>query len=404
MSLRKTINTTTPMNIKAQKQLGFNSDKELADFLLANLTDSLKQSVRITVKIMIKQEMESLRAEMNDKLSFNGYYERNMLSPAGAINDINIPRFRERPTSDLPLKSLDIFNGERDKFFRLVAEMHRLGISQRKVKQLCETCLGVNISKTRVGLVHRELAKREELQINNQALDDDFQYLLADGLWVKCKTYGLKADNQAVLLCVLGVRPDGRRKIIAFRLAKKEDFESWSQLLQDIKRRGIAGQNLQLIIGDHSGGLTQALGHIYPQIDVQTCIVHKMRNVLAQTRHKNKPVLGEDLKAIYRAQTKKEAGDRFQSFCHKWYVAEPRAVASLRFDFDKTLTYFKFPRELWSRIRTTNILEREFREVRRRIKVFDSSFNDNRSANTYANSIFDNLNHHYPADLLHTKS
>lgn len=257
------------MNIKAQKQPVFNSDKELADFLLANLTDSLKQSIRVTVKIMIKQEMEALRAEMNDKLSFNGYYGRNMLSPAGAIADIDIPRFREKPTSELPLKSLGIFNSERDKFFQLVAEMHRLGISQRKVKQLCETCLGINISKSRVGLVHQELAKREELQINSQALDDNFQYLLADRLWIKCKNYGVKTDNQAVLLCVLGVRPNNERKVIGFQLAFSEDFASWSRLLQNIKQRGVAGRGLQLIIGDHSGGLHKALNHFYPQTKVR---------------------------------------------------------------------------------------------------------------------------------------
>lgn len=392
------------MNIKPQKQLGFNSDKELADFLLANLTDSLKQSIRITVKIMIKQEMEALRAEMNDKLSFNGYYGRNMLSPAGAIENIDIPRFRERPMSDLPLKSLGIFDSEKDKFFQLVAEMHRQGIGQRKVKQLCKTCFGVNISKDRVGLVHQELAKREELQINSQALDDNFQYLLADGLWVKCKNYGVKTDNQAVLLCVLGVRPNNERKIIGFQLAFAEDFASWSRLLQDIKQRGVAGQGLQLIIGDHSGGLHKALAHFYPKVSVQMCIVHKMRNVLTQTRHRNKPALAADLKAIYRVQTKKEALELLQKFCRKWYVAEQKAVTSLRFDFEKTLTYFNFPKNLWPHIRTTNILEREFREVRRRIKVFDNSFNDNRSANSYANSIFDNLNHHYPAHLLHTKA
>lgn len=133
------------------------------------------------------------------------------------------------------------------------------------------------------------------------------------------------------------------------------------------------------------------------------CIVHKMRNVLTQTRHRNKPILAVDLKAIYRAQTKREALELLQKFCRKWYVAEQKAVTSLRFDFEKTLTYFDFHKELWPHIRTTNILEREFREVRRRIKVFDNSFNDNRSANSYANSIFDNLNHHYPANLLHTK-
>ncbi len=391
------------MSNKSQKTPVFNSDKELADFLLSNLSDSLKQAIRITVKIMIKQEMEDFRKGFDEKLSFNGYYQRNMTSPIGSVSDINIARFRERPIEELALKSLSVFDQEKERFFQLVAEMHRLGISQRKIKNLCHNCLGIKISANKVGLVHKELAEQESLQINSQPIANDFEYLLLDGVWVKCKNWGLKTDNKMVLLCALGIRPDGTRKIIGFTMAEQEDFNSWDRFIVQMKERGLSGDNLKLIIADDNGGLRNSLNHLFSNIKRQICVTHKMRNVINKTRHKNKKAVISDLQTIYNSETPEEALKHFKQFAKTWYVAEPQAVESLRFNFEETITYLSFSKDLWKKIRTSNILEREFREVRRRIKVFDNSFNNEKSLMNYGNTIFDYLNNHYPASL-HTKS
>lgn len=384
------------MNNKPQKAPIFNSDKELADFLMSNFTDSLKQAIKVTVSTMVKQEMEQLRKEVNEKLSFNGYYQRNMISGLGKIENIDIPRFREKSISDLPVESLKVFETEKDKFLNLVAEMHRLGISQRKVKKICETCFNIPISKNRVGLVHQELAEQESFKINSQTINEEFEYLLFDGIWVKVKTFGLSNSNKTVLLCALGITKEGKRRIIGFQSSDKEDFDNWSAFIESLKERGLDGKYLKLAITDDNGGLVKALNHLFPKVSLQVCVAHKMRNVISAARHKNKRGVAEDLKPVYQAKTKEEAVIKMKTFAKKWYVAEPKAVESLRFDFEKTLTYLSFPQDIWKKIRTTNILEREFREVRRRIKVFDNSFNSEESLNTYGNSIFNYLNNNYP--------
>src|SRR5579872_5315928 len=180
------------MTSKQQKAPIFNSDKELADFLLNNLTDSLKQSIKVTTSIMVKTEMENLRKEVNEKLSFNGYYDRNMLTTLGKIEGIQIPRWREAAVSGQNLKSFSLFDQQKEQFETLVAEMHRLGISTRKVELLCKNVFGVKVSKNQVGTVHKELAESEALQINSQPITNQFVYLLLDGLWVKAKSFGLK--------------------------------------------------------------------------------------------------------------------------------------------------------------------------------------------------------------------
>lgn len=389
------------MPIKTKKYPVFNSDKELADFMLNNLADSLKQSIKLTVTIMVRQEMENLRKEVKEHLSFNGYYDRNMTSTLGKIEGIQIPRWREAPPYGQNLQSFSVFDQQKQQFEQLVAEMHRAGVTDRRVDRLCRTVFGIGCNKNRVSLIHKELAEQESLQINSQAITDEFEHILWDGIWVKAKSFGLKPSNKCVLLCALGIKADGTRKIIGFAPADNEGYESWHELILNIKRRGLKAEVLKLNITDDCSGLQSALQQLFPNVPVQGCIVHKMRNVLTKTKHKNKEAVGADLSNLYAAETKDEALSRFRAFAKKWYVAEPAAVESLRFNFEKTLTYYDFPKELWRKIRTNNILEREFREVRRRIKVFDSSFNSTDSLNRYGNTIFSDLNNHYPAALTH---
>lgn len=390
--------STTPKKLPL-----FNSDKDLSQYLEQNLTETLKQAIRVTVKMMIKEEMSQLRDDVDQKLSFNGSYDRHMLSPMGKISNIPVPRFREVPHEQLNLHSTTVFEQEKDRFYQLIAEMHRVGVSHRKVTYLAKTCFGIKLSANKSSEIHRELAEQESLQINQHPLADEFEYLLLDGVWVTCKAFGLRERNKASLLCALGIRADGSRTMIGFTVAFAEDTDSWTEFITQLKQRGVAGKQLKLIMCDDNGGLANALDQIYPNVPKQLCITHKMRNVMSKTSHKHKQLVADDLKYVYQATTKDEAMQRVGVFAKHWYVKEEKAVKSLAFNFELTLTYLNFPQDQWSKVRTTNILEREFREVRRRIKVFDHSFNDTKSLNTYANSLFDYLNNNYPSRL-HTKA
>jgi transposase-like protein len=388
---------------KIKKLPLFEEAKDLLKFLESNFTESLRQAIRILVKTMIKEEMEDFRKEVDEKIYFNGNYLRKMISSFGEIRDIPIPRFRQR-ADDLKLSSLDVFNQEEEKFFHLIEEMHLLGISQRKIKYLAEKCFGIKLSANRVGFVYKDLAEKEELNINSKPLDDDFEYLLLDGIWEKTKGYGWD-DNKSVLLCALGLRPNGERKIVGFSLSREEDYENWHELLKKIKERGLAGKKLELIITDDCRGLKNALNSLFPKIPTQICIVHKMRNVFKKTSFTNRTPIAKDLTEIFASSNKKEALEKAKATVKKWYLIEPKAMESLRFNLEYCFTYFKFPKDKWKKIRTTNLLEREFRELRRRMKVFDNTFQNVESANRYANSLFNYLNDNYPLkQSLHTKS
>lgn len=388
---------------KIKKLEVFSEEKELQKFLETNFTESLKQMIRVTVKTMVKTEMEEFRKKFEEKLYFNGTYGRNMISSFGKVEDIPVPRFRREANGYAPA-SLNVFEEERDKFQKLIEQMHLLGISQRKIKLLARTCFGIPVSTQKVGTIYKELAEKEEININGKVLDDDYEYLLLDGIWEKTKGYGWDS-NKSILLCALGIRPNGERKIIGFSLERSEDNETWKKLVGQLKQRGLKGNNLKLVIADDHASIKHAAEIFYPSIPVQLCIVHKMRNVFRKSKFKNRVAVIEDVKTIFNSESKEEAMQKAKAVVKKWYMVEPNAMESLRFNLEYCLTYFSFPKSIWRKIRTTNILDREFREFRRRMKVFDNTFQNVESGERYANSIINYLNDYYPLKKgLHTNA
>jgi putative transposase len=342
-----------------------------------------------------QQIRDSLSQSSQASLSFNGTYGRQLISPFGKIEDVPIPRFREGFDA-APPQTLSRFDDEKSRTWELLRDMHLLGISQRKVKHLAKKHLGLRISTTAIKKATHELVMHESSQINTQPLGDDYEYLYMDGIWEKVKGGGWD-DTKAVVLCVLGVKANGDRQIIGFSLARAEDESSWLELLQNLKQRGLTGDTLSLITMDDSAGAKAAIERVYPNVLIQNCLVHKLRNVMRKSSHKNRAAITQDLKAITNASSPDEATKAAKDIVKKWYVQERSAMNSLKHNFEYCLTYFQFPEETWKRIRSTNILAREFREVRRRTKVNDHSFNDPESARRYHEGIFQYLNQHYPA-------
>ncbi len=397
MPSRKTNNITLP----------FGSESELKKYLEGTVTNSLHQLIRVTVNLMVKEEMQQFRESMKGEFGamyFNGSYPRDMKAPLGMVRDVPIPRFRDNSLGYTPT-SLSVFSEQEEQFMKLVSEMHRLGVSQRKVAGIAKTCFGITLSANRVGCVYRELAEKEEATINSRPLSDIYEYIYLDGVFVKTKGYGWDS-NRSVLLCALGVTPQGKREIIGFTVADSESYDNWHNLLLSLKKRGMTGEALKLAVSDGADGLIGAIKHLFPDLPHQTCIMHKMRNVIGATSHKNKAAIAEDLKNSYNQETVEEALESFKSLTRKWYLSEPTAVEVLKHNLQSTLTYYMFEKDEWRKVRTNNILEREFRELRRRINVMDSSFNDRDSASRYAAATFSYLNQNYPAirRTLHTNA
>lgn len=361
-----------------------NSEKELNQYLLDSFGNNLKQAIKNTVQILVRAEMEKLREEINERLQFNGHYTRHLISPVGKIPDIPIARFRTGNTGH-PLETMKIFDEEKERFYNLVAHMHAAGISQRKVDQLSTLLFGKGAAPKTTKHVFQELLAAEAFQINKQSLQDvSVDYLYLDGLWQTVQGQLTGTAKAQVVLAVSGYNAEkDEHRFLGFLLASGEDAASWKKILLQLKERGLDVSKVKLAVADGAQGLLAAFEEICPNLPVQLCLVHRYRNILAHTSRKHKRAMADDLKRLTACESKAEFLTRAKSMELQWQTLEPRAMTSLTWKLDLSLTYFQFPKEHWRHIRTTNKLERAFREIRRRTAMQSHHFQSNQSATNY---------------------
>jgi len=293
--------------------------------------------------------------------SRNGCYERDYVTPLGSIR-IRVRRTRKRSFLPRGLKTLERRAPE-------VAEMIRQaflrGISTRAVGRVVALLTDEPVSAQTVSRLTRVL-DREVQKFHPARLDDDYRYLLLDGVWIKVRrAFG---PQRVLLLVAYGVRANGQRQLLAFTRARGESQAAWEGFLWDLQQRGLAGRQLHLVLSDGCAGLAAAMETVYPRARHQRCWVHKMRNLRDGVRRRDQSQIKHDAQRIYLAPNAAQARRAFQRFRFHWQQAYPALLRRLERDLPELLTFFDFPQPLWRKLRTTNAIERCFVEVRRRTR------------------------------------
>jgi transposase-like protein len=171
------------------------------------------------------------------------------------------------------------------------------------------------------------------------------------------------------VLVALGITNAGRKEILDFRLVPAESRNAWEVFLNDLRVRGLTGSSMAMIACDGGAGLLAALPTVYPQVRVQRCWAHKTRNLLDRVRLHDRDALKRDLHRISHAVTRTVARSAARRLADRWGRRYPAVVRSLAQDLDELLTFFHFDDDGWRKAaRTTNAIERRFREVRRRTR------------------------------------
>jgi putative transposase len=156
--------------------------------------------------------------------------------------------------------------------------------------------------------------------------------------------------------------------LLAFLRSQGESQADWEALLGDLYRRGLEGRQLGVILSDGCAGLAAAIGTVYPRVRHQRCWVHKMRNILYKVRKCDYDEVKTGAQAIYLAESRSQAKSAFRAFRSRWLRQYPAMVQRPGRDLPELLSFFAFPRHLWRKLRTTNVIERCFVEVRRRTR------------------------------------
>ncbi len=359
-----------------------------------------QEDAKIKVKLLLKELMKStMKEEMTQLLERNsyerkastyrhGYYPRSLVTQFGLVSDIQVPRAKNIQFKTRVFKKYRRFQ---DVVEDLIEGIFLAGVSTRRVGEAVAKLLDTKVSHGTVSNITKRLDAKVQ-EFHKAPILDEYQYLIFDGITLKVR-YGGKYHTRRILV-VYGITLFGQRRLIGFRQAKGESQTAWESLMNSLHARGLKGEHLKLIAMDGSAGLKAAAELVYPQARIQRCWAHKLRNVANYSKKEYEEGLVNDARKIYQSTNRSKAIVKFKDWKKIWQKIAPEAVHCLEKDLEEMLSFFDCPKAHQIKIRTTNAIERAFREVRRRTRVF-SCFSNPASSERIIFAIFTHLNNNW---------
>ena len=376
------------------------SDFDLEAYIWGDLSAQGRQRLRVLLE-------QSLETELTQRLGYepyqrdpsvhtdyrNGYYSRSIDTQFGAILGLRVPRLR---FGKMEYAALRQYARRAPWVNRLIREMFVAGVSTRRVGQIMFSLLEASVSAATVSRVCERLDSQVR-EWHARPVEDAYQYLILDGVRIKVRS--AQRVVKRVVLCVYGITPEGKRELIDYRIATAESEAQWVALLEDLRRRGFSGERVALAVTDGGQGLINALAFVFPRIPLQRCWAHKLRNVSSNLKVSQRQECLKQAGGIYQASSQREAVRRFRAWKTRWQQEAPKAVACLERDLDSLLAFLRCPKAHWIKVRTTNAIERQFRELRRRTDPM-TCFPHEASADRILYAVFHYANQRWSRSLL----
>ena len=362
------------------------------EFFFEDLEQQMKEHHRrFLEELMLYERQCFLNAQPYERSAArvdqaNGFYPRALTTRLGVLQ-LQVPRSR---SGHFHPQVLPRYQRREPVIDQALKEVFLLGVSTRQTGRALATLVEDAVSASTVSAVAKALDASVHA-FHRRPLPDHYTYLILDAVSVRLRLVG--AVQRRVVLCAYGVSGQGTRELIDFQLVKAEGEDTWYGLLWNLWSRGLKGQSLQLIATDGQAGLVKALGRLWPAVAHQRCWAHKLRNLENKLKASQQECLDE-AKLIYQATHRTAAITRFRAWKQRWQRQAPGAVACLERDLEELLAFFDCPKAHWIRLRTTNVIERLFVEVRRRIRTM-CAFTTRSSCERILFSVFDRMNQHW---------
>lgn len=292
----------------------------------------------------------------------NGYKPRTLKTRVGTI-EMRVPHDRDGRFST---SLFERYQRSEKAFMFAMTEMYLQGISTRKVTRVVEELCGTSVSASEISLLTKkldaELAAWRGRPLDAQA----YPYLIIDAHCEKVRREG--HVRSTAVLWVIGVSSDGYREHLGLWTGNSESLESWSAVFQDLTERGLTG--VSYAVSDEHVGLVQGLRRYFPEATHQRCQVHYLRNVIAHvSSDATRSLIVNALKDAWSAPTKQEAEARITRLIGHVQKKLPKLAAWLEETVHETLSFYALPSEHRRRLRTTNSIEHDHADVRRRTRV-----------------------------------
>ena len=335
------------------------------------LHEKLRLAIWITLATILEEEVTSFIGAFpyartpTRRDQRNGTYTRDLVTTMGPLKALPVPRTRKGFRTQL----FERYQRRQAELDGAISEMFVYGTSTQRVGEVVETLTGAHPSPATVSRVFHTL--EEEFHVwKTRPLAAHYAYLFADGTYF---TVIYDGEGQKMpILAVIGITPTGEREVLAFTVGERENQAAWEDLLDQLKQRGV--QTVELWITDGNQAMLNALRLKFPDTPRQRCVKHKLDNVLSYIPEKQREQVEPELKAIFYQADRAAADQTVAAFCEKYAARYPTAVACLTRDLEACLTFYAFPQAHWKTIRTTNVIERLFNEVKRRSHKMAAAF------------------------------
>lgn len=341
------------------------------------LKDLVRTSVEETINGLLDEEAKALtNAEKyertQDRQGYRaGHYERDFQTTSGNVK-LKMPKLKGVA---FETAIIERYQRRESSVEEALIEMYLAGVSVRRVEDITEALWGTKVSPGTISNLNKKVYGHIE-EWRNRKLQYEYPYVYVDGIYLK-RNWGGEYENVAILVA-MAVNEDGYREVIGTAEGMKEDKESWRSFLVSLRERGLKGT--KLFIGDKCLGLLEAVGEVFPEAKYQRCVVHFYRNVFSVVSRGKMKQVAAMLKAIHAQEDKEAAREKALAVAAKLREMKLREAAEkVETGIEETITYMDFPTTHWTKLRTTNVLERLNREIRRRTRVV-GTFPDGYSA------------------------
>ena len=337
--------------------------------------DPVEAIGRLGARLILQQALEDEVTEFLGRARYertgnpvshrNGYERRTVKTTSGALV-LERPRVRDAGALGFESKVLGKGVARTHALESLVICSFLRGLSVRDVEAaLAETFEEPVVSKSTVARVCRETAERYRAWCERRLCEHDLVYLFLDAIYLK-----LRPDDQPAegVLVAWGVTLEGQKVLLGLALGSRESYEAWLSFGRDLIERGLRAP--ALVVADGAPGLWKAAKQLWPKADGQRCTVHALRSVTAKLPERHHAEVKARWWRIFdEAASPAEARRELLALAGDFRAAYPSAAGVIERDSDALVAHLRWPSEHRKRIRSTNLLERTFVEVRRRTKV-----------------------------------
>ena len=328
--------------------------------ILDEFKDMLKEVYNTATKVELTEHLGYEKNSKSDNPNYrNGYNKKRLKSKYGEI-DVSIPRDRDSTFEPKLIKKRQtLIEGTED----LILSLYTKGMSVRDIQHHLDDLYGYELSEQTISNITEAIIdKAKEWQ--SRPLEAIYPIIFMDATVLKIRVDRVVKNIAAYIM--LGITLEGKKEIIGIWIGENETSKYWLTLLNELKNRGV--EDVLIFAIDGLNGFKEAIEAVYPQAEIQRCIVHRIRNSLKYVSWKDRKAVAKDLKAIYTAPTEEDGQIALSEFNDIWGKKYPHITQSWQSNWSELSTFYKYPEAIKKLIYTTNPIESLNSNIKRRTK------------------------------------